>query len=103
MEDWNFISQWDVDQAAATTATNSTNANIAKTNSDESDNDKTFVQVNSPVKKALASASPEPMFDKMTAKGLNATAKSLSDAALALKNTTNSFSFLTCHLLSGRP
>ena len=92
-----------MDQAAAATATNSTNANIAKTNGDESDNDKTFVQVDSPVKKALAAASPEPMFDKMTAKGLNATAKLLSDAALALKNTTNSFSFSTCRLLSGRP
>jgi hypothetical protein len=33
---------------------------------------------------ALAAAFPEPTFHEMTAKGLNATAKSLSDAALAL-------------------
>ncbi|KAK2467444.1 hypothetical protein APHAL10511_000679, partial [Amanita phalloides] len=80
-------------------ATNSTNANIAKTNSDESDNDKTFV-ANSSFKKALAATSLEPTFDEMTAKGLNVTAKSLLDAVLALKNATNSFSFSKHHLLS---
>lgn len=90
-----------MDQATAATATKSANVNITmKMNSDESDNDKTFI--NSPFKKkAHAVASLKPAFDKMTIQALNAMAKSLSDATIMLKNATNSLSFATSHLLSG--
>jgi hypothetical protein len=43
-KDWTFISQWDVDQAAAAVATNSANVNIAmKTDSNSESDNKTFV------------------------------------------------------------